>query len=169
MLFLPVYVFLGCGIAECLLQYAKMSILGSQDGIRFTIFLFGTAGTIGIIVLLVTSCLKSWQSLPSEGVQGVDSLTNSTPFAPSKGGQSSLKNIIAGIALGVPNYFSVHFLLEVLGSGMEGSVAFPINNISIIVLSALLAWLIFSEKLSKINVAGIVLAVVSIVLIAVSS
>lgn len=143
MLLLPIYVFLGCGVAECLLQYAKMSVLGNQEDIRFTIFLFGTAGIIGVIVLL-----------------------GNVLFGKSR---LKSKNIIAGIALGVPNYFSVHFLLEVLGSGLEGSVVFPVNNISIIVLSALLAWLIFSESLSKINMAGIVLAVVSIVLIGVSS
>jgi len=143
LLLLPLYVFFNCGGIECLLQYVQMSVLGGEGGIRFSIFLFGTAGMIGTTFLLVSLFLGR--------------------------SKLSVKNLIAGIALGVPNYFSLHFLLKVLGSGWEGSVIFPVNNIAIIAAAAVMAWLLFREKLLPINIVGIVIAVISIVLIAVSS
>ncbi len=143
MLLLPAYVFICCGGAESLLQYVKMSVLGDEGGIRFSIFIFGTAGTIGAVIMLGSILLGK--------------------------AQFALKNLLAGLALGVPNYFSLHFLLEILDGTWEGSVIFPVNNIGIIILSALLAWVIFTERLSKINLFGIGLAILSIVLIALST
>ena len=52
---------------------------------------------------------------------------------------------------------------------LPSSVIFPVNNIAIVMLSTLGAWLIFREKLSKINVVGIVLAIIAISLIAVQN
>lgn len=80
----------------------------------------------------------------------------------------NVKNLIAGVALGVPNFFSIYYLLKVLGLGMEGSVAFPVNNVGIIALSALLAFWLLKEKLSNINWLGVGLSVLAIVLIALS-
>jgi multidrug transporter EmrE-like cation transporter len=59
-------------------------------------------------------------------------------------------------------------LLKVIGVGWEGSVVFPINNVSIIVLSTLIAILFFKEKLQKINSLGLAFALVAIALIALS-
>lgn len=143
MLLLPAYVFICCGGAESLLQYVKMSILGDEGGIRFSIFLFGAAGTIGAVIMLGSILLGK--------------------------AKFSVKTLFAGLALGVPNYFSLHFLLKILDGKWEGSVIFPVNNIGIIILSSLLAWIIFTERLSKINLFGIGLAIFSIVLIALSS
>lgn len=142
MLALPLYVFFNCGGIECLLQYTQMSILSGEIDMRFSIFIFGTAGTIGAIFLLIAILL---------GKKKVNK-----------------KNIIAGIALGIPNYFSLYFLLQVLSSGWEGSVIFPVNNIAIIVAAAVAAWLLFKEKLLPINVVGIATAVIAIALIALS-
>jgi multidrug transporter EmrE-like cation transporter len=79
------------------------------------------------------------------------------------------KNLWAGIGLGVPNFFSIYYLLKVLGIGMEGSVAFPVNNVGIIALSALLAYALLREKLSFINWTGVALSLVAIILIALSN
>jgi len=141
-LLLPL-VFFSCGAIECLLQYAQMSVMGGEGGIRFAIFLFGTAGAIGGVTLL--GSIIAGKS------------------------QLSLKNFIGGVALGIPNYFSLYFLLKVLGSGWEGSMIFPVNNIGIIVAAAVAAWILFKEKLLPVNVAGIIVAVISIILIAISS
>ena len=77
------------------------------------------------------------------------------------------KSIVAGFALGIPNYFSIHFLLNALNlPNLESTVVFPVNNTGIVLLSTLLAIILFKEKLTKVNWAGILLAVVSIALIA---
>ena len=78
----------------------------------------------------------------------------------------ALKSLLAGVLLGLPNYGSIYFLLETFEhSAMESSVLFPINNISIVVLTVLAAIVFFKEKVSKANAVGILMAVLSIAII----
>jgi len=142
-LLIPAYVFFACGAIEALLLYTERDLLDGSGGIRFTIFIFSTAGILGLIFLIINI------------IRGKTIIKS--------------KHIIGGIALGIPNFFSVYLLLLVLGHGIDGSIIFPINNISIIVLAAILAWIIFKEKLSTINIIGIVIAVISITLMALSA
>ncbi|MCB9033619.1 MAG: DMT family transporter [Chitinophagales bacterium] len=77
-----------------------------------------------------------------------------------------LKNIIAGIILGIPNYGSLFFLLKALEqSKMQASVIFPINNISVVMLTTISGFILFKEQLNKQKIIGIALAILSIVLI----
>lgn len=75
-----------------------------------------------------------------------------------------LKNIIAGITLGVPNFFSIYFLLKTLNSN-DSSIIFPILNIGVVTLSALIGWKIYSENLTTKNWAGLVLAGISLAIL----
>lgn len=77
------------------------------------------------------------------------------------------KNIVGGIALGVPNYFSIYFMLNALGE-MDGSVVYSLCNITIVTGAALLGYLVFKERLSPVNMLGILLSIVAIILISVS-
>ncbi len=79
------------------------------------------------------------------------------------------KELLGGIALGIPNFFSIFFLLRAVGSGWEGSVVFPINNVGIIGLSAILAVVLLRERLSVVNIAGVICAVVAILLLTAGS
>ena len=74
-------------------------------------------------------------------------------------------DILAGIVLGVPNFFSIYFLLKLLKDGWDGSVVFPINNVGILTLSALIGLVLFSEKLTAKKAAGIALSIFAILLI----
>jgi len=77
-----------------------------------------------------------------------------------------LKSIFGGILLGVPNYFSIVYLLKALSTeGMESSTAFTLNNVGIVILSTLFGLFIFNEKLISKNWFGIIIAIVSIILI----
>ncbi len=78
------------------------------------------------------------------------------------------RNVIAGFVLGIPNFFSIYFLLAALHEG-EGSVIAPIVNVGIIIVATILSWLIFSEKLNKRQIFGVGMAVVAIMLIAFGS
>lgn len=76
------------------------------------------------------------------------------------------KNIIAGIALGVPNYVAIYFTLKALGSGLDASVFFTLNNVGIIVLAAIFAVVFFKDRFSKPQYFGLGLSVLAILLIA---
>jgi multidrug transporter EmrE-like cation transporter len=73
------------------------------------------------------------------------------------------KNILAAITLGVPNFLSFYFLIMALQHfGNYGAFVYPIYNIGVIVLSSIIAIIVFKEKLSKLNVFGLLLAVLAI-------
>lgn len=79
----------------------------------------------------------------------------------------SWHNIKAGIILGVPNYFSIWFLLAAIQAfSLKSALVFGINNVGIVLLSSLLSLVIFKEHLSAKNKLGLVLAAISISIIA---
>ena len=76
------------------------------------------------------------------------------------------KDILAGILLGIPNYFSIYFQLKALSAfDNNGAIVYPSLNIGIIIGSTLAAVLIFKERLSRVNQVGVALAVVVIFLL----
>ena len=79
-----------------------------------------------------------------------------------------LRNIIAGVSLGIPNVMSIVFFLKCLNYYPESTFVFPINNVGIVAASAILASLLFKERLSKTNWIGIGIAITSILLISIS-
>ena len=76
------------------------------------------------------------------------------------------RGIIAGIVLGVPNFFSIWFLLAGLEALGDGTVFFPVNNVGQVLMAALLGLVLYRERLSKPAMAGIVIAIVAVGLIA---
>ena len=75
-----------------------------------------------------------------------------------------LKNIIGGMALGIVNYFCTYTLMLAMKT-IDSSLLFPIHNIGIVAIGAIVGWLAFNEKLKPHQVLGIVLAAVSIALL----
>lgn len=75
------------------------------------------------------------------------------------------RNIVGGIVLGIPNYFSIYFLLEGVAQ-LGGAVAYSLNNIVVVALSAIIGYTIFKERLSQYNWMGIAVALIAIFLIA---
>ena len=83
--------------------------------------------------------------------------------------QFEAKSIVGGIALGIPNFFSLYCLVGALRSDlMESSGIFTVNNIGIVMLSTFVAILLFNEKLIPKNWIGLALAITSIILMALS-
>ena len=114
--------------------------LASSLDIDFIASLFFFAGCFGIIFVLF------------------DYKINGTTFRK--------KEIIAGIALGVPNFFTIYLLLQVLANGMDGSVVFPINNVGILLTTAILGLYFFNEKFNAQKLIGFSMAILSIILVA---
>ncbi|APG58972.1 hypothetical protein [Christiangramia salexigens] len=140
-LIFPLLVFIGSGIIDTSLKYLETSYVSSTDVGLFSSTIFATAGSIGIMVL-------AFQAL-----KGSLKIT--------------YKNILGGIALGIPNYYSIYFLVMALRSnGMESSTIFTINHVAIVTVSTLTGILIFKEKLIPKNWIGLALAVISIILVA---
>jgi multidrug transporter EmrE-like cation transporter len=81
--------------------------------------------------------------------------------------QFAWKHLIAGVVIGIPNYFSIWCLVRFLkNSRWESSASFPVNNMGIVLFSSVVAWLLFKERLSKINWLGVALSLLAISLIA---
>ncbi|MBX2827881.1 MAG: DMT family transporter [Flavobacteriaceae bacterium] len=138
---LPALVFLGSGIIDTSIKFLEDAFVAASDVPVFSATIFGAAASIGILTLVY---LK---------------IKGKVHF--------QLKNLIGGIALGVPNYFSIYFLVKALRSGLfQSSGIFTVNNVSIVMLSTLVGILLFKERLLLKNWLGIVLAVISIFLVA---
>ncbi|RDK86853.1 DMT family transporter [Marinirhabdus gelatinilytica] len=140
-LIFPVLVFLGSGIIDTSIKYLEGSFVAEHDVPLFSATIFSAAFTIGIVVLVVQKIRGKFRF--------------------------QFKNILGGLMLGVPNYFSIYFLVKALRSGLfESSGIFTVNNVAIVMLSTFVGILFFKERLLPKNWLGIGLAVVSIVLIA---
>ena len=136
----PVLLFFGSGAIDTSLKYVETSFVAEGGVPLFSATIFGCAFGLGVIVLLY------------QKVKGILSF--------------EFKSILGGILLGVPNYFSIVYLLKALSTeGMESSTAFTLNNVGIVILSTLFGLFIFKEKLISKNWFGIVVAIVSIILI----
>jgi drug/metabolite transporter (DMT)-like permease len=140
----PVLVFMGSGIIDTSLKFLEDSFVAKNDVPLFSATIFLTAAIIGIIIIAVKS------------IRG--------------GFKIEFKNIIAGVFLGIPNYFSIYFLLQALRSeGFESSDIFTLNNVAVVMLSTIIGILLFKEKLIPKNWIGIFLAILSILFIFISN
>ena len=139
---LPLILFLGCGSIDALINYLQRTFAGPQisnEYILSTAFMFAAiGGTFSFVSLLIMKKI-TWHT----------------------------KSIITGLALGIPNFFSMFLVMKSLESNfLNASTFFPVNNMSIVVLGTVISILAFKEKLSKLNMLGIILSVLAIVLIA---
>jgi multidrug transporter EmrE-like cation transporter len=135
-IFFPVSICLISAIIEIALQYlhAVHKILPAVE----SVVLFGSAATVGLLFL-----------------------SGKVLFFNEK---LKLRNLVAGILLGVPNYFSIYFILLALNS-LDGSTVYSLSNILVVTAAALTGLLVYKEQLSKVNVLGVAFAVLAIFLI----
>lgn len=139
----PLLVFFGSGIIDTTLKYLETSYVVEADVALFSSTIFAIAGCVGVSILIIQAFMGKLKL--------------------------SFKNVLGGIALGIPNFGSIYFLVLALRTeGMESSIIFPLNNVSIVMISTFLGILLFREKMLSKNWIGIALAVGSIILIATS-
>ncbi|PQJ82344.1 EamA family transporter [Polaribacter glomeratus] len=140
-LLFPVLLFLGSGVIDTTLKFVEVNYVEKEDVSVFSGSLFGCAAFFGLIILSIKAIKKR------------------EPFG--------TRNVIAGIILGVPNYFSIVFLIKALQTdSFESSTLFTINNVGIVVVSTLIGILLFKEHFSFKNKIGVGLAIVGIVIVA---
>jgi Membrane transporters of cations and cationic drugs len=74
------------------------------------------------------------------------------------------KDLLFGVMIGVPNYFSTRFLLHALSS-VPAVVTYPVYNIGAIVIVGLFGIFVFGEKLNARKAIGFFMIAVSLVLL----
>jgi len=140
-LIFPFLVFLGSGIIDTSLNFLENFYVSETDVGLFSTSIFAVAGVIGTLIIIIQS------------ISGKLKL--------------SWKSLVGGIALGIPNYFSIYFLVMALRSpGFENSVLFTLNHVGIVLASTLVGIIFFKEVLLRKNWIGLVLAIISILLVA---
>ncbi len=139
--FILMLIFFGSGLIDIMIKYMQHHYLTENEGAAFVMVIFMAAAIFGLLWMLLTQR---------------DRFRN-----------FNKASIVGGIALGIPNFGSIYFLILALEkSGLQSSVLYPINNMGIVGISALFGIFIFKEKINLINFIGILLAIAAIALIA---
>ncbi|MFZ4545106.1 MAG: EamA family transporter [Saprospiraceae bacterium] len=136
----PILAWILSGVIDILLYYVEKEINKGSADIQFIATFFAAAGCLGIIAL-IRGYIKQYNHF-------------------------AFKHIVGGICLGIPNFYSIYFLLMSFNQGYEGSLVFPITNVGIICISVLSGYFLFAEPLFKTKIIGIALAIIAIMLIA---
>lgn len=138
---LPLIIFMGSGALDTMIKYVEHSFINESNNNEYLITSFASAATVGLLTLAFLL------------------LSGRVRFEP--------RSILAGLLIGVPNYFSIWCLVHVLKLyAGRSSAIIPINNMGIVLFSSVVAWLLFKEHLSRINWLGILLSLGAIALIA---
>lgn len=133
--YLPLLVIFGSGLIEVCLFYVEQTGKTNGQGMDFTTSLFGFAGLWGMIFLVIK---RQWRF--------------------------NFNELVAGVLIGVPNFFTIYLIIRGLELGWKGAVLFPVNNVGTIFCTAMIALIVFKEKLSPANFAGLLLALISVLL-----
>jgi drug/metabolite transporter (DMT)-like permease len=137
----PAILFIGSGLLDTMIKYVEQRFLNAENDDEYLISAFFFAALIGLVITVI-------QVL--RGKMHIDK-----------------RAVLAGIIIGIPNYFSLWCLVKVLKLyPVSSSIIIPVNNMGIVLFSAIAAFLLFRERLSLLNWTGILLAIGAIGLIA---
>ena len=135
-----IVLFTGSGILDILLNYSTTETFSNISPALFSAFGFAIAAIVGVFIL-------SYRILKRKSVL-------------------QIKNVVAGIALGIPNYFSIYlFLLAYREMGWPGTSVLALTNLGIVILSVLAGKFLFKEQLSLLKYTGLLCAIASIIFI----
>lgn len=134
---LPVLIFFGTGTGDILMKLNEQRNASNDMGFMIA-FIYMIAMLFGIILVIhdLIKGLSKWQN----------------------------KSIFGGIILGVINFFSTYCIFHAMRC-FDNVMLFPIYNIGVVSLTALIGWLVFKEKLTWKNYLGLAIALIAVVLI----
>jgi drug/metabolite transporter (DMT)-like permease len=140
---LLVLLFIGCGVLDFTLNYVQNFHLEYLSIPLFSAIGLGSAGVIGTIILLFLLGKKK------------ESINRNT--------------LIGGILLGVPNYFSIFFIIQSYSTtSWSDSTVLAVMNVLTVLTSTLVGVFAFSEKLDRLKWIGLVSAFFAIYLFYIS-
>lgn len=138
--FLPALIFIGSGLRDTLVKYVQQQYLVERNQFLFLFFSFASAAAFGLLYMMIQLATRKEQF--------------------------DKKSIVAGIIIGIPAYFAFWCMILFLKEYEQRSGAvIPIHNITIVILTTLIAVWLFKEKLSVINWLGIGLSMIGILLV----
>ena len=130
-------IFLGCGLLDVVLNYVQSFHLQHLSTSLFSAFGLGMAGVFGGITLLI-NILRKKETFEK-------------------------KSIIAGVLLGIPNYFSIYYLIQSYSStSWSDSTVLAVLNVATVITSTLAGLILFKEKLNLPKSVGLVLSLLAI-------
>ena len=134
---LPVFIFFGTGTGDILMKITEQQNIVGNLGFMIA-FIYFVALVFGVIIVVWDIAIgkSKWQ----------------------------WKSAVGGIGLGVINYFSTYSVYNAMRC-FDNVVLFPIYNIGVVSVTALVGWLCFKEKLTLKNYIGLVIAVIAVILI----
>lgn len=136
----PILVFFGAGIIDSSLKFFQEKLIPTEDVGIFSLASFLMAFLAGILILTLKTFARPEQILG--------------------------KSILGGIVLGIPNYFSLFYLIKMLDNpNMISSTIFTIHNVSIVVFTTLIGVFFMKEHLSRKNIIGLILAILAIFIV----
>lgn len=139
-IWLLILLFVGSSILDVVLNYVQKFEFQHIPASLFSAFGFGLAGAIGFTILVIQLLRKS--------------------------AKFELKNILAGIILGIPNYFSIYLLiLSYKSTGWTDSTVLAIMNVSTVLISAVIGFIAFRENVTVRKIIGLLAAVSAIILL----
>lgn len=141
----PVIIFMGSGIIDLVIGHFSQGghLASENDQYLFTAMPFLTSSAIGLSVLL------------GRKIKGLPIFNWPT--------------VIGGMLLGLVNFGSIFFLVRTFDAELlDRSALIPVNNLGVVLVTALASLLLFSERLTRIKSLGLFVSVVAILLLALS-
>ena len=133
-----IVLFIGGGALDFVLNYVQENQLNVLEPSLFSAISFGLAGCIGVIIL------------------SVKLLKGNTKIA--------FKNVIGGIVLGVPNFFSIYFLLLAYRTtGWTDTTVLALTNVSVVLGTVIIGLIIFKESKTSKKMLGLAIALLAII------
>ncbi|MEM6271146.1 MAG: EamA family transporter [Bacteroidota bacterium] len=137
-LLLIVVLFVGNGATDTLFKVFNVHYQDSVPNASFTVFLFGVAAVVGLITVTVRRFTRQEKLEP--------------------------RSLLGGVAMGIPNFFSIYFLTQSL-QYFDATLFYPLNNTLTLVIMALIGLLVYRESFNRWNLIGLLLAVVAVAIL----
>ena len=135
-----IILFIGSGLLDTIVNYVEKIASGELSLAIFSAIGFGVAATLGLLFMLIKIIRKDIQ------------LQN--------------RAILGGFLLGIPNFFSMYFLLMAIRhSGLSDSVTYAVNNTGVVIASFIVGILVFKESASMVKIIGGVVSIAAILLL----
>jgi len=108
----PFLLFIGSGVIDASLKYMEVTYVDNKEVSLFSGTIFLCAASIGILIIIYKKITKNIQF--------------------------HWRNALGGIVLGIPNYYSIYFLLKALqNDSFNSATIFTINNVAIVMFSTI--------------------------------
>jgi len=133
-----IVLFFGGGALDFILNFVQETQLTVLDPSLFSAISLGLAGCFGVIILSFR-VLKRKTTL-------------------------ALKNVVAGVVLGVPNFFSIYFLLLAYRTtGWADTTVLALTNVSVVLGTVIIGFVLFKEARTSKKMIGLAVAILAII------